>query len=183
MPPPGVHAVPSGHNSAFPMSATGTPTIRAGTDDDDAVCGHIIAAATMASLLPQRLPHALEKWRDSSPLPRDGRTRLVAELAGSAQGFADYSPGRGHLRYLFVAPDAQGHGLGSALLDRVQAELQASMTVHCLAVNDISLRWYIRHGFAIVDGFLEELEGEDAVWIRLRRDPRVNREPVSRACN
>lgn len=143
--------------------------LREGRPEDDAACGRIIADATMASPLPARMPHAIAKWSDSSPLAAEGRIRVVAERSGAVAGFADYSAERCHLRYLFVAPSAQGHGIASALTTHIQEALMAPLSVHCLAVNDVALRWYLRHGFAVTDGFLEDLDGQDAVWLRLVR--------------
>lgn len=152
------------------MSATHEISLRPARSEDDGVCGQIIAAATLASPLPDRLPHARSLWTNSAPLPPGGRTRLIAERAGVAVGFADFDPERAHVRYLFVRPAVQGSGVGSHLLARIQDDLGRAISVHCLAVNDIAVRWYLRHGFAVSGGFLRELEDQEAVWLRLTRE-------------
>lgn len=170
--------------AAFRHDATGRPSdemtvtisikdgisLRPSRTDDDAACGRIIAAATLASALPDRLPHARDLWIDASPLSPEGRTRLIAERDSMPVGFADYDPERGHVRYLFVSPDMQGHGIGSYLLDYIQEDLSQALSVHCLAVNDAAVRWYLHHGFAVTGGFLRDLEGKEAVWFRLTRE-------------
>lgn len=165
-----IDAVQSNSRKLQRMSRSDKIRLRPALPDDDAPCGRIIRDATLASSLPHRLPHACKLWEDDSPLPTDGRARLVAEYAGDLVGFADYSPERAHIRYLFVAPAMQGRGIGAMLMASVQNELDAAISVHCLAVNDTALRWYLRHRFNVVAGFLEALEGQEVVWLRLVRD-------------
>jgi ribosomal protein S18 acetylase RimI-like enzyme len=141
--------------------------IREGGDGDDAACGQIVGRAAGTAVYAARLPHARALFADTSPLARDGRRRLVAELDGRPIGFADYRDD-GHVKYLFVDPATQGHGAGVALLDAVQARAGA-VSVHVLAVNDVAVAWYLRRGLKVVDGWIEPLAGQDAVWLRLAR--------------
>lgn len=146
-------------------------TLRPGQPADDAPCGRIIQAATMAAPTAERLPHARRLFEDSSPLAPEGYARLVAvDAADTVLGFADYAPARSHLRYLFVAPEHQGLGVGGALVDAVQRAVAAPLTLTCFAVNDAALSWYLRHGFCITGGGFRELEGRDIVEIRLARE-------------
>ena len=87
------------------ITLTATLAIRPARPEDDIRCGQIIAAATMASSLPDCLPHASAMFEDGSPLAPEGRRRLIAELPDFVAGFADVSINRGHVRYLFVDPD------------------------------------------------------------------------------
>jgi ribosomal protein S18 acetylase RimI-like enzyme len=53
---------------------------------------------------------------------------------------------------LAVAPEQRGHGIGGALMDRIDAELHAlgirDVTVAAMVENDAALQWYMRRGFA-----------------------------------
>lgn len=151
-----------------------TLVIREGSGKDDAVCGRIVGATASASIYADRLPHARGLFEDVSALALDGKLRFIAELDGQAVGFADYTAAKGHIKYLFVLPGAQGSGAGSALLDAVQARSGGAISVHVLAVNDVGILWYLRRGFKVVDGWAEPLEGVTAAWLRLTRARRAS---------
>jgi ribosomal protein S18 acetylase RimI-like enzyme len=146
-----------------------TVLVRDGSARDDAVCGRIVGAASGTSVYAARLPHARALFEDVSALTLDGKLRLIAEIGGQAVGFADYTAAKGHIKYLFVLPGAQGSGAGTALLDAVQSRVGGKISVHVLAVNDVAILWYLRRGFRVVDGWAEALEGETAAWLRLTR--------------
>jgi GNAT superfamily N-acetyltransferase len=146
-----------------------TVMIRGGSAKDDAACGRIIGAAAGGSIYAERLPHARALFEDISSLPLQGRLRLIAELDGKPVGFADYTAAKGHIKYLFTSPGAQGGGAGTALLDAVQERVGGAISIHVLAVNDVGILWYLRRGFRIVDGWAEPLEGMMAAWLRLVR--------------
>lgn len=144
-------------------------TIRSAKPEDDIRCGQIVAAAWMASEVPDRLPHALDMFDDGAPLPTENRYRLVAELPDFVAGFADIHIAQRHMWYLFVEPDLQGNGIGGALLDAAQAIIAGTMTLQCLAAGRRSLNWYHRHGFRTVGTFRRPLCGRDVGWVRLKR--------------
>jgi len=150
-----------------------TLVIRDGSTEDDAVCGTIVGAAAGTSVYAYRLPHARSLLEDTSPLELDGRLRLIAEIGGRPVGFADYTAAKGHVKYLFVDPEAQGSGAGSALLDAVQDRVGGPISVHVLAVNDTGILWYLGRGFRVVDGWAELFEGVNAAWLRMVRDAPV----------
>lgn len=159
-------------------------TVRDGNSDDDVVCGLIVGAAAGASVYAPRLPHAAAHLNDLSPLELGVRSRVVAEIAGRPIGFADYRPQDGHIKYLFVHPEAQGSGAGSALLDAVQARVGGPVSVHVLALNDAGILWYLRRGLKVVDGWEEDFEGQPAAWLRMVRDAPAGhgrREPHARS--
>jgi GNAT superfamily N-acetyltransferase len=155
----------------------GNVTIRNARPEDDIRCGGIIAAAWMASEVPGRLPHALEMFDDGAPLPAKGRHRLVAEMPevpdspAFIAGFTDFDTKRRHVWYLFVEPDLQGAGIGSALLHRAQRIIGGAMTLQCLADARRSLSWYRARGFQQTGSFRAPLCGREVAWIRLRRTP------------
>ena len=61
---------------------------------------------------------------DYRPYVEDGRC-WVCEEAGAVQGFAALDAGAASVWALFVAPDAEGHGVGGRLLDRLIDEGRA----------------------------------------------------------
>ena len=144
-------------------------TIRAARPEDDIRCGQIVAAAWMASEVPDRLPHALDMFDDGAPLPTENRFRLVAEMPKFIAGFADIHIAQRHVWYLFVEPDLQGNGIGGALLDEAQDIIGGTITLQCLAAGQRSLNWYHGHGFRTVGRFRRPLCGRDVDWVRLKR--------------
>lgn len=149
-------------------------TLRAAAPADDAACGRLISAATLAAPTAARLPHARALFEDVSPMAPRGGTRLVAvDADDDVLGFADFDTARGYIHYLFVAPEAQGGGIGTALLDAAQAACGGrAVALSCWAVNDAALAWYLRHGFAITGGGLKELAGQPVVSLALTRPAR-----------
>ena len=148
-------------------------TIRAARPEDDIRCGQIVAAAWMASEVPDRLPHALDLFDNGAPLSSEGRLRLIAEMPNFVAGFADVHLTQRHVWYLFVEPDLQGIGIGSALLDETQRIMGGTITLQCLAAGRRSLDWYHRHGFRTVGTFRRPLCGREVGWVRLKRTRRL----------
>ena len=147
-------------------------TIRAARPEDDIRCGQIVAAAWMASEVPDRLPHALDMFDDGAPLPTENRFRLVAEMPKFIAGFADIHIAQRHVWYLFVEPDLQRNGIGGTLLDEAQDIIGGTITLQCLAASQRSLNWYHGHGFRTVGTFRRPLYGRDVDWVRLKRTRR-----------
>lgn len=71
----------------------------------------------------------------------------VAEIDGQLAGFASVWTRENFLHNLFVSPDWQRHGVGSALLKKVQSALTDTGSLKCLVQNDHALRFYLRHGW------------------------------------
>ena len=147
-------------------------TIRAARPEDDIRCGQIVAAAWMASEVPDRLPHALDMFDDGAPLPTENRFRLVAKMPKFIAGFADIHIAQRHVWYLFVEPDLQRNGIGGTLLDEAQDIIGGTITLQCLAAGQRSLNWYHGHGFRTVGTFRRPLCGRDVDWVRLKRTRR-----------
>jgi len=147
-------------------------TIRAARPEDDIRCGKIVAAAWMASEVPDRLPHALDIFDDGAPLPTEIQFRLVAEMPKFIAGFADIHIAQRHVWYLFVEPDLQRNGIGGTLLDEAQDIIGGTITLQCLAAGQRSLNWYHGHGFRTVGTFRRPLCGRDVDWVRLKRTRR-----------
>lgn len=81
-------------------------------------------------------------------------TIWVADDDGHRAGFASVYANDNFLHNLFVDPDWQGRGVGSALLQKVQAEFTSTGSLKCLAQNERALAFYQRHGWHV------EAEGE-----------------------
>ena len=73
----------------------------------------------------------------------------VAEFAGRPVGFASVWTPDNFLHHLFVSPEAQGHGVGSALLQHVQCQFTGTGSLKCLLDNHPALTFYQRHGWYI----------------------------------
>jgi ribosomal protein S18 acetylase RimI-like enzyme len=59
-----------------------------------------------------------------------------------------------HLQFLGVHPDRQGHGLGSALMRRMERELDpAGIPQYLEATNENNIRLYHRHGYTDMNPF------------------------------
>lgn len=71
----------------------------------------------------------------------------VAEIDGHRVGFASVWVSDNFLHNLFVDPDQQGHGIGSALLQHVQSTFTHTGALKCLVKNVEALHFYQRHGW------------------------------------
>ncbi|MET8050079.1 GNAT family N-acetyltransferase [Streptosporangium sp. NPDC005286] len=72
----------------------------------------------------------------------------VAELHGQVAGFAALDDQ--WLEHLYVAPEAQGHGIGSALLAQARKARPSLLNLHVFQQNTGARRLYERHGFTLV---------------------------------
>ncbi|MER6173197.1 GNAT family N-acetyltransferase [Streptosporangium sp. NPDC001681] len=72
----------------------------------------------------------------------------VAELHGQVAGFAALDDQ--WLAHLYVAPEAQGHGIGSALLAQTRKVRPGPLNLHVFQQNTGARRFYERHGFTLV---------------------------------
>lgn len=85
---------------------------------------------------------------------------VVAEEDGRAVAFSALHDG--WLEQLYVLPEAQGRGLGRALLDAARAESPDGLRLHVFARNERARRFYEAAGFSCTargDGSTTE-EGE-----------------------
>ena len=89
----------------------------------------------------------------------EGETIWVAEHEGQRLGFASLWLEDNFLHHLFVSPQVQGQGVGSALLQHVQRQFTAKGALKCLLKNHAALTFYQRHGWQLV-GYGESSEGQ-----------------------
>jgi ribosomal protein S18 acetylase RimI-like enzyme len=71
----------------------------------------------------------------------------VAEDNGALSAMLAYVPETAYLDQLFVAPHAQGKGVGRALLAFARAEMPEEMWLRTDARNARAIAWYEREGF------------------------------------
>ena len=83
----------------------------------------------------------------------------IAEVDGRPVGFAALGSRDGHdyLQHIYVAPEFQGAGLGSKLIDRAKTRRPAGFRLWVFQRNDCACRFYERHGLRVV----ELTEGSD----------------------
>ena len=116
-------------------------------------------------------------WTEDATIPaiRAGRV-TVAELDGEVVGLASVGPHQSHLVLwkLYVLPEHQGRGIGSALFDSVVARARghySQIRATYLEGNKSAQTFYRRKGFVEVDRE-SGCEGiPDSVWMELVLTP------------
>ena len=119
---------------------------RATSKDTDAIGQLFVRARDEMTYLPR--------------IPGEDRPRLgvriaerhetwVAEDDGHVIGFAQVIPYR--LENLYVDPDAQGRGVGTALLDHVKQACPNGFELWVFQENEGARRFYERHGCRLVE--------------------------------
>ena len=133
--------------------------VRTATPDDlDAVLavGHACWWATYEPIAgAEHVERGLATWwtpETNRPAIDAGRV-LVAELDERVVGMASSSVVEDHVVVwrLYVLPEAQGHGIGTRLLDAVEAAAPADVVglrLSHLEGNDWARDFYLRQGFA-----------------------------------
>ena len=79
-----------------------------------------------------------------------GEEILVAEEDGHRLGFAAWLENDNFLHSLFIDPQFQGRGAGSALLRAVQDRFTSTGALKCLLANKEAQAFYRHHGWEIV---------------------------------
>jgi GNAT superfamily N-acetyltransferase len=116
-------------------------------------------------------------WTEGATLPAIRAARVtVAEVDGEVVGMATVGPHENHLALwkLYVLPEQQGKGIGSALFDSVVARARGDYSrIHAtyLGGNKSAENFYRSKGFVEVE---RESGGEgipESVWLQLVLDP------------
>lgn len=135
--------------------------LRRFAEADRAACQALAARAALSSY-GRHLEGARELFTPDTPLEQVD-WRLVALADGRIVGFVDVL-GR-HLANVFVDPDLQGRGIGTALLGHVASRLGPPLTLSCFTVNPGARRLYERLGFAVTGEDVIPFNGRDArIW-------------------
>src|SRR5690606_16358552 len=120
--------------------ASGVIDIRPFAETDRLTCQAIAARAQMSSYGPS-MPDIEHTFVAATAL-EDVERRWVATLEGRAIAFIDVT-GR-HIENLFVSPEVQGIGVGSALIAEVARLVGPALTLSVFKVNDRARRLYER---------------------------------------
>ncbi len=130
-------------------------TLRLCRDDErDAIVGIVNAAAeAYRGVIPP------DRWHDPY-MPRDELDREIAagvafwgyEQDGALSGVMGLQPVRDVdlIRHAYVLPGHQRHGIGGALLAHLRERTSRPMLIGTWAAADWAIRFYQRHGFALV---------------------------------
>jgi len=94
-----------------------------------------------------RLDWWRERWRREL-VP--GAAIVVAERAGDLLGFVTVAVATGDLDQIVVAPEAWGQGVAEALLAEAKSLAPAGLDLKVNTDNARAIRFYRKHGFAIV---------------------------------
>lgn len=95
---------------------------------------------------------------------------LVVECAGDLVGMGnlDLRPDPAVIWKLYVRPDAQGTGVGGALMDALLEALppdRDTVTIEYMDGNDRAAAFYARKGFVVTGRSPDETEGfPDQIW-------------------
>jgi ribosomal protein S18 acetylase RimI-like enzyme len=122
---------------------------RARPEDADAIAETYNASfGTLLKFLPEL--HTSDERRHfvNEVVPRDYEI-WVAEDEGKVVGFA--ALGETTLGHIFVHPDFQGRGLGTALLEKTKELRAAGFTLWTFPANEQACRFYERHGLRPIE--------------------------------
>ena len=117
---------------------------RARPEDSDAIAETYNASfETLLTFLPDL--HTRDDWRRfiNAVVPLDHEI-WVAEDEGTVVGFA--AIGESTLGHIYVRPDFQRRGLGTALLDKTKELRPDGFTLWTFPANEQACRFYDRHG-------------------------------------
>lgn len=96
-------------------------------------------------------------WLDSSSWQLEdfdravlGEKVIVAETDGKITGFASIFSQENFLHNLFVAPQAQGQGVGSQLIEAVEQSFTRTGALKCLVKNKTAVAFYQHRGWEII---------------------------------
>lgn len=124
---------------------TGALTVRRVTPTDSARVAEIFLKSRQAAMPWLARPHTddeTRRWHAEILVPRG--TVVVAEREGEVVGFAE--PADGWLNALYVAPPAQGTGVGSALFEHSMALQPNGFDLWVFRRNSRALDFYARYG-------------------------------------
>ncbi|NBJ09318.1 GNAT family N-acetyltransferase [Microvirga arsenatis] len=136
--------------------------LRLFSEDDRARCQKIAALAALSSYGPH-MPECRNRFVETQPLePAD--TRIVAIRDGTVVGFLDLVGS--HVSNLFVDPQHQGQGIGTALMAEAERWAVGDLTLSVFTLNPDARRLYERLGFEVEGVKMVPFASSSAeVWI------------------
>jgi GNAT superfamily N-acetyltransferase len=124
------------------------PIRLARTDDIDMIAEVYVSSFAGLTFLPKLHTNAeTRRWIREEMVPR--HEVWVAEEDGRVVGFAALAGDL--LGYLYVHPDAQNRGVGTALLGVVKVERPSGFRLWTFQRNEGARRFYERHGLRAVE--------------------------------
>lgn len=139
--------------------------IRLFLESDRLACQAIAAHAQMSSYGPT-MPAIRHTFVPSTPLESVER-RWVATLEGRPVGFIDVNGA--HIENLFVAPEAQSAGIGTALVAFVEERVGPMLTLSVFKVNVRARALYERLGFKVEAGAVIRFRGSEQYILSMRK--------------
>ncbi|WP_449536401.1 N-acetyltransferase family protein [Ferdinandcohnia sp. Marseille-Q9671] len=132
--------------------------------------------ATYEGIIPIEVQHnfLITNYSDESMKLRIERSIVyVAEVEGRVVGFANYSTvrdgGKVELAAIYLYPEFQGRGIGTALIQQAVKELEGIKKVYINVEKDnkIGMNFYKAKGFEIVKESDVEFEGHILKQVRM----------------
>ena len=124
--------------------------IRAATPEDvDAIAEVFIASFATLTFLPRLHTDAETSDFIANKVLREQEV-LIAEQNGGIVGFVAMAHGN-FLEHMYVHPDSQGRGVGSALLMRAKQRMPNGFRLWLFQQNTQARRFYERHGLRAVE--------------------------------
>lgn len=117
----------------------------------------------------------LEDYYNASTLLQrlENSIMYVAEKDDTICGFANYLPvdaeGNCELASIYLNPQLQGKGIGTALLEEAIQTFNGLKAIQLIVERDntIGMRFYKSKGFQIVEEFEEDFEGQTLYSVRM----------------
>jgi [ribosomal protein S18]-alanine N-acetyltransferase len=139
-------------------------SLRPATEDDVVLLVHVARLSWLSAFEGSAPPAFIARWRakDSEPAwyARYWPDMTVADLDGKPCGLVQ--PVRDEVNGLWVVPDAQGKGVGSALLLEAERHIASAgydrAWLTCSGFNPRALEFYLRRGYCETRRQSEELE-------------------------
>jgi len=131
--------------------------------------------ATYEGIIPSEVQEKFLKaaYNEGTIQQRLERTTLfVAEVEGRVVGFANFSPvsdGKVELGAIYLYPEHQGKGIGSALLQKGIQDLEGvtEIYINVEKENEIGKTFYEAKGFEVVSEFDDDFDGHLLKTIRM----------------
>jgi ribosomal protein S18 acetylase RimI-like enzyme len=137
----------------MPVSLSPEPTIRPYRPDDLDTVVDLWYDTWHATFPDLRHDEPKDEWRRRFETEIAAEEQVfVAEVDDQIAGFLavkDRGNGHGYLHEIFVSPDVQRRGVGSALMRLAKDLAPAGLRLHTLQRNTQAAAFYQRHGFSV----------------------------------